>query len=237
MSGGSVFFASDVHIGSASDAGRLSERRFLSFLSGLPEDTSDLYLLGDIFDFRVEYRDLIPKDGIRVLGALAALSDRGVRLHYICGNHDYWLSDWFEKEFGAEIIRASYVIRDIGGRNICFGHGDGLGRRSIWECLIFRLFRSKICISFMKGLPPRWLFSFARSWSALSRCRHCGYVFKGADDPLYRFADNLSRRERVDAFIFGHLHTPVCASLPDGTPLHVLGDWSEKASYLNLSGM
>ena len=234
---GRYFFASDVHIGSASDPDNMAEKRFVAFLNSLPDDTAGLWLLGDIFDFRVEYRDVVPKGGIRALGALAALADRGVSIHYVCGNHDWWLTDYMEKELGAEIIRERYVIREIGGLRICLGHGDGLGRRSLAERFIFRLFRSRVCIALLKALPPRWIFSFARAWSASSRKRHSGYVFKGEEDSLWKFAEQLSRTERVDAFIFGHLHYRVEAFLPRGERFFVLGDWSTEGPFLNLSGM
>lgn len=235
--GGSHFFAADVHIGASSDPEGLAERRFTAFLNSLPADTEGLWLLGDIFDFRVEYRDVVPRGGIRALGALAALADRGVKIHYICGNHDWWMSDYLEKELGAEIIRERFVLRDVGGLRLCLGHGDGLGQRSLAERFIFGLFRNPVCIALMKALPPRWVFAFARNWSASSRRRHKGYRFRGEEDPLYRFADGLGRSEKVDAYIFGHQHTPVEADIPSGGKLYVLGDWSKGENYLNLSGM
>jgi UDP-2,3-diacylglucosamine hydrolase len=235
--GGRHIFAADVHIGSARDPEGAWERRFVNFLSSLPEDVSDLWLLGDIFDFWVEYRDVVPRGAVRTLGALASLADRGVKIHFICGNHDRWMTDYLEKEIGAEVIRERYVIREAGGLRLCLGHGDGLGPRSLWERLIFSLFRSEFCIALMKAMPKRWIFSFARGWSARSRRRHGSYRFRGAEDPLFIFADSLGRKEKVDAYIFGHQHTPAEADIPSGGRLYVLGDWSGEENYLNLSGM
>lgn len=237
MSASGVYFVSDVHIGAPSDPQGLAERRFVEFLQALPEDATDLYMLGDIFDFWVEYRDVVPRGAVRTFGALAALSDRGVRLHFVCGNHDWWVTDYLVGELGAEIIREPYSIREIDGRRLCIAHGDGLGPRGLGERFIFRLFRSKLCIALMKSLHPYFVFSFARRWSARSRRKHGGYVFRDGEDPLYKFALDLCAREKVDVFVFGHLHTRVSTQLPCGARLYVLGDWSDKASYLNLSGM
>ncbi|MBO4768542.1 MAG: hypothetical protein J5495_03300, partial [Bacteroidales bacterium] len=94
-----------------------------------------------------------------------------------------------------------------------------------------------VCIAVMMSLPKRWVFSFARGWSACSRKRHGGYRFQGEKDPLYLFAEKLGRTEKVDAYIFGHQHTPAEANIPSGGKLYVLGDWSDQDNYLNLSGM
>ena len=237
MAGGDVYFVSDVHIGAPTDPKGLSERRFVDFLEHLPEDAAELYMLGDVFDFWVEYRHVVPRGAVRTLGALAYLADRGVKLHFVCGNHDYWVTDYFEKELGAEIIREPYIVREIQGRKVCLGHGDGLGRRSLKERFIFKLFRSKVCIALLKALPSSWIFSFAHAWSSFSRKRHHEYVFKEGEDPLYRFAQEFGSKNPVDLFVFGHLHARVATTLPCGARLYVLGDWAVEASSLNLLGM
>ena len=72
-----AYFVSDVHLGLqvADPAGR--ERRFADFLNGLPSDAEAVYLLGDIWDFWYEYKYVVPKGYVRVLGALQSLMDRG----------------------------------------------------------------------------------------------------------------------------------------------------------------
>ena len=56
-----------------------------------------LYLLGDIWDFWYEYRDVVPKGYVRVFGALADLMDRGVKVYFFQGNHDVWTYSYFEE--------------------------------------------------------------------------------------------------------------------------------------------
>ena len=66
-----VYFASDVHLGlRIGDPGE-REARFTDFLKSIPrERTRALYLLGDIWDFWFEYRDVVPRCGARVVAAL-----------------------------------------------------------------------------------------------------------------------------------------------------------------------
>ncbi len=62
--------------------------------TGSKKMQSELYLVGDIFDFWHEYRHVIPKGHTRFLGKLAEMSDRGIKLHYFTGNHDVWVYDY-----------------------------------------------------------------------------------------------------------------------------------------------
>ena len=104
-----TYFASDVHLGlQVSDpAGR--EARFVSFLRSIPAaETEALYLLGDIWDFWYEYRDVVPKGYVRVFGALTDLMDAGVKVYFFPGNHDIWAYGYFE-ELGMKILEQPYV--------------------------------------------------------------------------------------------------------------------------------
>ena len=74
--GALAFFVSDVHLGLDVAGPDERERRFVDFLRGLPDSASSLYLLGDIWDFWYEYRDVVPKGYVRVLAALQDLVDR-----------------------------------------------------------------------------------------------------------------------------------------------------------------
>ena len=80
MNNNRSYFVSDVHLGLqvADPAGR--EARFVNFLRSLPQDAHALYLLGDIWDFWYEYRDVVPKGYVRVFAALQELIDRGVKV-------------------------------------------------------------------------------------------------------------------------------------------------------------
>ena len=70
-----TYFVSDVHLGLqvADPADR--ERRFVDFLESLPENTDALYLLGDVWDFWYEYRDVVPKGYIKVMYNRIVLCD------------------------------------------------------------------------------------------------------------------------------------------------------------------
>ena len=120
-----TYFVADVHLGLDVNDPKDRERRFVGFLRSLPPETEAVYLLGDIWDFWYEYRDVVPKGYVHVLSALTDLMDAGVRIYFFQGNHDVWTYRYFE-ELGMVRLTQPAVV-DIGGTKFCLGHGDGLG--------------------------------------------------------------------------------------------------------------
>ena len=118
-----IYFASDFHLGSAGDTDHARERKIVSWLDLVSKDASEIYLVGDVFDFWFEYRFVVPKGHVRLLGKLAQLADQGIKLHIFTGNHDVWMFDYFKDEFGAEMYYEP-VERTISGKRFFIGHGD-----------------------------------------------------------------------------------------------------------------
>ena len=76
-----TYFVSDVHLGlKANDpAGR--EERFVQWLRSIRNpETKAVWLLGDIWDFWYEYRDVVPREGARVLSALIQMVPEGIEV-------------------------------------------------------------------------------------------------------------------------------------------------------------
>ena len=231
-----AYFVSDVHLGLqvADPADR--ERRFVDFLCGLPEDTEAVYLLGDIWDFWYEYRDVVPKGYIRVFAALQSLMDRGVKVYFFEGNHDIWTYSYFEELGMVKLVQPALV--EMGGKRFCLGHGDGLGPVPMGYRLLRCMFRSPVTQFLFSLLHPWIAFRFGNGWSKGNRLSHDQeYVFRGADEPLVKFAEQYALDNKVDYFIFGHYHADVHMTLSSGAELHVLKDWINSSPYLYFSGI
>ena len=76
-----TYFVADVHLGLDVNGPADREARFVSFMRSLPENTSALYLLGDIWDFWYEYRDVVPKGYVRVFAAMMSISSRATTMY------------------------------------------------------------------------------------------------------------------------------------------------------------
>ncbi|MBQ8061775.1 MAG: UDP-2,3-diacylglucosamine diphosphatase [Bacteroidales bacterium] len=226
-----VYFVSDVHLGLDVNDPADREARFVKFLESIPrERTMALFMLGDIWDFWYEYRDVVPKGYVRVFAALMDLMDAGVKVYFFQGNHDIWCYHYFE-DMGIEILQQPFPL-EIGGKIFCLGHGDGLGPGHFWYKVMRWAFRNKVCQWLFSTLVhPPLAFRIGTGWSKKSRvARNEEYVFKGEDEPLYKFAVDFSQELHVDYFIFGHFHTSVDMELPNGSRLLVLKDWMQPQS-------
>ena len=226
-----VYFVSDVHLGLDVNDPADRESRFVKFLNSIPKDhTMALFMLGDIWDFWYEYRDVVPKGYVRVFASLMDLMDAGVKVYFFQGNHDIWCYHYFES-MGIEILQQPFPL-EIGGKIFCLGHGDGLGPGHFWYKVMRWAFRNKVCQwLFSTFLHPTVAFRIGTGWSKKSRvARNEEYVFRGEDEPLYKFAVDFSKEVHVDYFIFGHFHTSVDMALPGGGRLLVLKDWMQPQS-------
>ena len=233
-----VYFVSDVHLGLAVKDPAEREVRFVSFLRSIPADTTlALYLLGDIWDFWYEYRDVVPKGYVRVFSALMDLMDAGVRVYFFPGNHDIWCYSYFES-MGIAVVREQPQVVEIGGKVFCIGHGDGLGPGLRGYRFMNSVFKCRLTQRLFSTLHPWLAFRLGQGWSRRSRlARNEAYVFKGESEPLYKWALDFSSRSHVDFFIFGHLHCDVDLTLPAGARLVVMKDWMEGSQYWYFDGI
>lgn len=225
------YFVSDVHLGLQVNDPAAREARFTAFLKGIdPSRTEALYLLGDIWDFWYEYRDVVPKGYVRVLSALLSLMDGGVKVYFFQGNHDIWTYRYFEELGMVRLVQPCRV--NIGRRTFCLGHGDGLGPGMQGYKLMRGAFHNRVLQALFSTLHPWLAFRLGNGWSKRSRLgKNLSYTFKGADEPLYRFCESYQAATPVDYFIFGHYHAredmPVA-----GARLLLLGDWITAPNWI-----
>ena len=236
-----TYFVSDVHLGLDVKDPSAREARFVAFLKGIPaEETEALYLLGDIWDFWYEYKDVVPKGYVRVFAALTDLMDAGVQVYFFQGNHDVWTYHYFE-ELGMVRLTQPHVA-SVGGLTLCLGHGDGLGPVPRGYKALRAIFHCRFLQVLFSSLHPRIAFAFGNGWSRHNRlARGEEYVFKGASEPLWKFCEAFQTSysaaadsRRIDAFIFGHYHCQVDTPLPSGARLLMLRDWMDGANALRL---
>jgi len=224
-----VYFFSDAHLGAdnpADEKGKIE--KLFSFLEMVGRQGNRLYILGDLFDFWFEYKQVIPKQHLTVVFRLAGLVEKGIPIHYITGNHDFWLGDFLEKEVGLVIHRDRYETVEE-EKKLLLLHGDGLSP-SDWKYRLFvrSILRHRLCIALYRLLPPDWAIPFARKMSSSSRNHTAGRKAEFIKD--YEIFAEKKLIDGYDAVIIGHTHHPQYIAFPGGVYLNT-GDFYHHFSY------
>jgi UDP-2,3-diacylglucosamine hydrolase len=228
-----IYFASDFHLGSPNHTqSRLREDKIVRWLEFIKPNCSELFLMGDVFDFWFEYKYVVPKGFIRLQGKLAEMADAGVKIYFFKGNHDMWVFDYFTKEIGLEIISDEKII-ERGGKKFYLHHGDGLGPGDAKYKFLRKIFRNPVCQWLFSMLPPRIGMGVANAWSQHSRAAGANEeCFEGKEKEwLAIYAEEVLQKEHFDYFVFGHRHLPLEIDLNRESTYINIGEWLTFSSY------
>ena len=226
-----IYFLSDFHLGAPDyESSLLREKKIVKFLDSIKSDASEIYLMGDVFDFWFEYGKAIPQGFVRLLGKLAELGDAGIKLHYFTGNRDVWVFGYLEKELGAKIYRKP-ITRQINGKKFYLGHGDGLGPGDYGYKFIKAVFANPICQWLFARIHPNLGMRIAEFWSGQSRRATKEEKFYGEKEWLVIYSKEILAKEHFDYFIYGHRHLPTDYKLSEKSTYINLGDWITNFSY------
>lgn len=233
-----LYFASDFHLGSPNfEQSRSREDRIVRWLNFIEPTCSELFLMGDVFDFWFEYQMVVPKGFIRLQGKLAQMSDAGIQIYFFKGNHDMWVSDYFKKEMGITII-SDELILEREGKRFFLHHGDGLGPGDRKYKMLRKVFRNPACQWLFSLVPPRIGIGIANAWANHSRAASNNEeVYLGLDKEwLAIYAKEQLAQQHYDYFIFGHRHLPLDLDLGNESRYVNTGEWLKYQSYAEFDG-
>jgi UDP-2,3-diacylglucosamine hydrolase len=228
------YFASDLHLGMQPAEESLErEKLFVNWLEEIREDALELWLLGDVFDYWFEYKKVVPRGFTRFLGTLANLSDEGVEIHLIPGNHDIWIFDYLPSEINLKLHRKS--IRKVwNGHHFLLGHGDGLHPGDRNYRMLQRVFKNRVLQWCYARIHPNGSIRFAHWWSKKSRMKQGALGnFMGVEDEhqLQYARKELEKHPEMEYFIFGHRHIPYDIRIAENCRVICLGDWIGNFTY------
>lgn len=239
MAGTKIYFASDFHLGVPTYEKSLDrEKLIVKWLDEVSKDATEIYLLGDVFDFWFEYKTAVPRGYVRLLGKLAEICDKGIPVHYFIGNHDMWTFDYLTKEIGVKLYREP-IFREINKVKFHIGHGDGLGPGDHGYKFLKKVFSNRLCQWLFARLHPNLGIGLANFWSRKSRAAsgNTDEVFLGEDKEwLVIYCKDILKRTDVNYFIFGHRHLDLDIKLNEKSRYINLGDWFKKNTYAVFDG-
>ncbi|HEY4613654.1 MAG TPA: UDP-2,3-diacylglucosamine diphosphatase [Bacteroidota bacterium] len=231
-----TYFFSDAHLGLGSKEDELSkERALVRFLDLVERDGEHLFIVGDLFDYWFEYNSVVPKGYFRLFAKLAALTERGIGITYVAGNHDFWLKNYFQDELGIRIF-LDPIERTINGKRFYIHHGDGLSNNDTGYRILKRILRNRVNIFLFSLLPPDPASAIARGLSRTSR-RHVGKRTFEEND-MTQFA-KTKIEQGYDYVVMGHNHASLFQTVPrnNGAGTYVnLGDWITERTYAVFDG-
>lgn len=209
----------------------------LRFFDHIKNDAEEIFLLGDAFDFWYEYRKVVPKGFVRLLGKLAELTDAGIVVHFFVGNHDMWMKDYFSKELNITVYYKPEEIQR-GGKTFLVGHGDGLGPGDHQYKRLKKIFRNPVSKWLFGVFPPFLGIGLANYLSRRSRAAGLQEeVFLGEDKEwLIQYCKEVLQEKKIDFFVFGHRHLAIDFRLSGESRYINLGDWLLYNSYAVFDG-
>ncbi len=240
MSETKIYFASDQHLGIPNRKQSIErEKKFIRWLHHIQKDATELFLLGDLFDFWFEYNQVVPKGFVRVLGKLAEITDQGIPIHFFVGNHDLWVKDYFTQELGISVYRnPTDFVRE--GKKFHIAHGDGLGPKDKGYKFMKKIFSNGLC---------QWLFHWlihpnlgiglgqylSKSKTVISG--HRAPKFMGpSKEWLVQYAKQKQVESHRDYYVFGHRHLPLEINIDEKATYMNIGDWITHFSYAVFDG-
>ncbi len=237
--GKKIYFASDNHLGIPSAEESLKrEKIFVKWLNHIQNDVQVLFLLGDLFDFWFEYKTVIPKGFIRVLGKLAELSDRGVEIHFFVGNHDLWMRDYFKTELGIVVHHKTHTFQ-FNDSTFFIGHGDGLGPKDKGYKRMKKVFTNPFFQFLYRWIHPDIGMKIGQYLSTKNKLISGDedLVFLGEENEwLVQYCHKKIKEKHYDFFLFGHRHLPLDISINSKSRYINLGDWITHFTYAEFDG-
>jgi UDP-2,3-diacylglucosamine hydrolase len=219
-------FIADAHLKGLDDP---NQRLLCTFLEEL-NDIDILFIVGDLFEFWTGYNEVLYHHYSPVIEELIKLKNRGTRIIYVEGNHDFSIGPFFTTRVGADVYPDSAII-SMDGNKLYLTHGDIIDRRSgyvFWRWFLrsplFRLINSIVPSSY------GWKVAMVLS----NRSRH--YMERGIIlDRLLKEHARKKIKEGFDIIVMAHSHlASVSKEAVDGRDgLYANpGDWAGDHNYL-----
>jgi len=229
-----IYFASDQHLGApTAELSFPREQKFVAWLEEIKGDAAAIFLLGDLFDFWFEYKTVVPKGFVRVLGKLAEIRDSGIPIHFFVGNHDLWMSDYFQKELNIPVYHDNKEFT-FGDKTFLIGHGDGKGPGDLGYKRMKKVFTNSISKTVFRWLHPDIGIKLAQYLSVKNKLisGEEDVTFLGEEKEwLVLYAKRKLETKHYNYFIFGHRHLPMKIKVGENSEYINLGDWIGYFTY------
>ena len=239
-----IYFLSDAHLGSPTITDdRAHQEKLIALLEQMSKDATSIYMLGDMFDFWVEYfvHDPSKRRFTPFFKTLKKLRKQGIKIYYFLGDHDRWASKGLEKLTGVEIHTYPCTISRY-GKTIFMAYGTGLypynwyyrsyskaKQKKIEQSIrrYERLNNSSLQFLF-RMLLPAWGNKIGYRWAQKQT------NIEDKDDLIDYAKDEEKQGNHRDYYVFGHTHLALDVPITDNSRMILLGDCFKQWTYAQL---
>jgi UDP-2,3-diacylglucosamine hydrolase len=223
-----VYFISDTHFGFYEyEREKPLIKKFEILCNLICENEGSLFILGDLFDYWFEYKSVVQKYSYRILTCLEKISEKGIKVTYLIGNHDFAHRDLFEKELKIR-LSGNPISEIINGKKFLLAHGDGLIGNDTGYKILKSIVRNKQLQSLYSKLHPNVGIGLAKYFSRKSRHYTSGKDY-GENDHLFQYAKKKIQ-EGYDYVVMGHSHNFRFEEINGGYYIN-LGSWLIQPAY------
>lgn len=225
-----TYFISDAHLGIRIRGHDDRQARLFSFLDSIAPDAEALYIVGDLFDFWIEYKHAIRPEYFPVAAKLYGLVAAGTRVHYLAGNHDFALGPFLSDIMGI-LIHHDHLETEIQGKKVHLFHGDGLLKADVGYRILRRILRNRVNQRLYRLLHPGIGVPLALFFSGSSRSLLADWL---TPEKLEEYRQHAKRYLQTnDIVIFGHTHKPEIRRY-DGKVYVNIGEWMRRYTYARM---
>lgn len=224
-------FISDVHLGAFDDqTNQKIEDDLLALIRHCRSLRASIFILGDLFDYWMEYPNQIQPLGAAILYDLSDYSKNIAPVTYITGNHDNWTLGHFE-QLGLTVESEFIEIND---NSVLLLHGDGISdpNFNLPRPLMHRILRNRNFISLYRKIFPAptgvWLM---KKFSSINR-----YFGKENTMKLDKWAKEMLKNSSYDKIVCGHDHIPRKETFPFGTYINLGTFFDHRIVLVNTNG-
>ena len=221
-------FISDVHLGTRGSKAEL----LLSFLKTV--ECENLFLVGDIFDgWRLKKNWYWPIEHSTVVQKILRLSRKGARIIYIPGNHDEFMRQFIDHQFGNIELYNEYEYYATNGKKYIVIHGDKFDLVTVNFKWIAHIGDWAYTALINVNTVMHWIRTFFKMpyWSiskwAKKQVKEAVNFIGNYEQSLLHYA----KSNAADGIICGHIHHANVTKIENVEYMNC-GDWVESCTAL-----
>lgn len=191
-----AIFFSDVHL-ERNDSRKIST--VTTFVREICIQAELIFILGDLFEFFYGYKNYIYPWYLEVIDALKGLTEKGKKVYFLEGNHEFQLGNALKNYAGIECLRELSI--EIDKKKVFLSHGNEFIKNNP-----LRFLKSRFVYSVMEALGPDFTWKTAMLSSMLLSDKKKPY--REDIKQKFRLLAKARLDEGYDVVILAHTHMP-----------------------------